>query len=339
MLLGGASLAIAAGAVWMTMARAAPSGSAQAGSGSGGQVVAPGLVEGTADVLELGFESAGRIVELPVREGERVAHGQLLARLDDRLARARLAQADAALAAARARRDATVRGARLAEIHRAEAEADAARAEAGKQGRSRARTEELYAAEAATPDDLDRSRGAAAVADAQSRAAAAHLALVREGSRSEERREALARVAAAEADRDAAAVLLSQTELRAPIAGVILRRRAEPGEQVVTMPPTVVVTMVNLDRLRLRAEFDEADVARVRVGQRGHATAEAFGARRFAGKVAAIMGELGRKQVRVEDPRARVDTRVLEVLFELDERQGLPLGLRMQLHLPTELRP
>jgi hypothetical protein len=34
------------------------------------------------------------------------------------------------------------------------------------------------------------------------------------------------------------------------------------------------------------------------------------------------------------DPRARVDTRVLEVLCELDGSVSLPLGLRMDLHLP-----
>jgi hypothetical protein len=51
--------------------------------------------------------------------------------------------------------------------------------------------------------------------------------------------------------------------------------------------------------------------------------------------VVRILGELGRKDVRDDDPRARIDTRVLEVLFQFDERVVLPVGLRMDLHLPA----
>ena len=45
--------------------------------------------------------------------------------------------------------------------------------------------------------------------------------------------------------------------------------------------------------------------------------------------------ELGRKTARDDDPRARVDTRVLEVIARFDGAPGiaLPLGLRMQLHV------
>ena len=45
--------------------------------------------------------------------------------------------------------------------------------------------------------------------------------------------------------------------------------------------------------------------------------------------------ELGRKTVRDDDPRAKVDTRVLEVVSRFDHAPGepLPLGLRMYVHL------
>jgi hypothetical protein len=80
---------------------------------------------------------------------------------------------------------------------------------------------------------------------------------------------------------------------------------------------------------------DEEDIASVAVGQTGYATAIAFGGQRFPGHVVEKMRDIGRKGVRNEDdPRARVDTRVLEVLFELDGNVSLPLGLRMDLHLP-----
>src|SRR5687768_7261403 len=75
-------------------------------------LVAPGLVEAEGDRVELGFEASGRIAELSVEEGATVAAGQVLGRLDDRIARARVARAEAAVAVAKARRDAAQRGAR-----------------------------------------------------------------------------------------------------------------------------------------------------------------------------------------------------------------------------------
>src|SRR5271156_4461070 len=79
-------------------------------------LVAPGVVEAVSDQAALGFEVAGRISEVLVNESDAVERGQLLARLDDTLARARVARAAAELEAAQARRDLTQAGAREEEI-------------------------------------------------------------------------------------------------------------------------------------------------------------------------------------------------------------------------------
>jgi multidrug resistance efflux pump len=299
-------------------------------------VVAPGLVEGSSETIELAFETAGRIEEIRVDEGDQVTAGQVLARLDDRLARARVAAAEAALEAVRARRDVAYRGSRADEIRAARAEADAARAQAVERADARDRAARLRAAEAAAiaEADVDATRHLASAAEAQADAAEARFSLVKEGTRSEVRREASAQVAAAEAELEQARTMLDKTVLRAPRAGVVLRRFVEPGEQVQTMPLTIALTIADTRSLRIRAEVDEADLGRVSVGQKGYATADAFGERRFSGHVLRTTGELGRKQVRDDDPRARIDTRVLEVLFVLDEPAAeLPLGLRMDVHL------
>jgi HlyD family secretion protein len=60
---------------------------------------------------------------------------------------------------------------------------------------------------------------------------------------------------------------------------------------------------------------------------------EAYGDRKFAGHIVHIERELGRRKVQNDDPRARLDTRVLEVVMELDANtEPLPLGLRMTAH-------
>jgi hypothetical protein len=91
--------------------------------------------------------------------------------------------------------------------------------------------------------------------------------------------------------------------------------------------------MADVAQLEIRTEIDEADVAAIAVGGAAYATADAFGDRRFPVHVARITRELGRKTVQNDDPRARVDTRVLEVIARFDEPAQLPLGLRMFVHV------
>src|SRR5439155_23031390 len=130
-------------------------------------------------------------------------------------------------------------------------------------------------------------------------------------------------------------VALDQTVRRAPNDGVILRRMAEIGALVTTMAPAPVVTMADLSQLEVRAEIDEADVASIAVGKTARATADAFGDREFPVRIVRVTRELGRKTVRDDDPRARVDTRVLEVIARFDGTPSteLPLGLRMYVHI------
>jgi RND family efflux transporter MFP subunit len=175
----------------------------------------------------------GRVVAVLVEEGERVAPGQVMARLDDREARARVDEA------------------------------------------------EVRAAQAA--EDLARVRP-----------------LVASGvvSRAEfDRRESEARAARAVAE--AVARRLDDYLVRAPATGVVLRRDAEVGEVVDT---TAALFWVGETLpLRVTAEVDEEDIARVAVGQRAVLRADAFPGRVMEAEVAQItpMGDTTRKSYRV----------------------------------------
>ena len=328
--------ATAGGALW-ALSPAPASGPATLDAAAR-SVVAPALVEAEGDRIELAFQGGGRVVDVLVDEGDRVALGQVVARVDAELAKARVLAAEAALAGAEARRDLAVRGPRREELRISRAEVDAARAQAWERGVARDRAEKLRAIHPAAiaAAEVDSVHGAAEAALAQVDGASARLALLARGTRKESIAEAGAAVALAAAQLIEARVALAQTELIAPRAGVVLRRLVEPGEQVATMPPTPVLVIADVDRLTLRAEVDEADIGRVTVGQPGWAIAEAYGDHRFAAHVVRLTGELGRKKVRTDDARARVDTRVLEVMLSFDEPAALPLGLRMDVHLAPD---
>ncbi|TMQ18837.1 MAG: biotin/lipoyl-binding protein [Deltaproteobacteria bacterium] len=298
-------------------------------------LIAPGRVEPVRDPVRLAFEAQGRIAEILVDEGDTVHAGQVLARLDDRLPAARVAAAEAGLAQARARLAFARRGPRAEDLAAARADADAAAAAARHRGAEQARSEHLGKVGALATTVVDADDAAARVATAQATAASARYQSLARGTRSEQVDEAAAAVALAQAELDAARVALDQTVLRAPSDGVILRRTGEVGALVTLMAPAPVVSMADLGQLELRAEIDEADLAAVTLGQTAYATAEAYGDRRFPVVLGRLTRELGRKTARDDDPRARVDTRVLEVIARFDGAPGiaLPLGLRMQLHV------
>jgi multidrug resistance efflux pump len=298
-------------------------------------LVAPGRVEPVRDPVALAFETTGRIVAIEVDEGVAVHAGQVLARLDDRLAKARLAGAEAAVAQADARYRLAVRGPRHEDIDAAKAAADAATADADHRALEQARSERLGAVGAVASAAVDADDAAARVARSNASAAAARYQAIAKGTRGEEIAEAAAALEAARAERDAAKVTLDQTVLRAPNDGVILRRTAEVGALVTTMAPAPVVTLADLSQLEIRAEIDEADIAAISVGKPARATADAYGDREIPVRIVRITRELGRKTVRDDDPRARVDTRVLEVIAQFDGTPGvsLPLGLRMYVHV------
>jgi len=323
------------GALWAGHQTSSASASTPASTARAAVITAPARVEPTHDPVALSFETTGRIVAIDVEEGQAVHEGDVLARLDDRLPKARVAAAQAAVAAAEARYELARRGPRHEDVEAARAEADAAAAEAQHRDAESTRSDRLGQAGALASAAVDADDAAARVATSNATAAAARYQSLAKGTRSEQIAEAVASLDAARAELDGAKIALDQTLLRAPHDGVVLRRLAEVGALVTTMTPAPVVSVADLSHLEVRAEIDEADVSAIQLGKSAYATADAFGDRRFPVHVTRITHELGRKNVRDDDPRARIDTRVLEVIAQFDGAPGaeLPLGLRMYVHV------
>jgi HlyD family secretion protein len=81
--------------------------------------------------------------------------------------------------------------------------------------------------------------------------------------------------------------------------------------------------------LRVRMDVEERDIGKIRKGLRAYITADAFPDQRFPGRVVEIGRRMGRKNIRTDDPVERIDTKILEVVIELDRRDGLIPGLRV----------
>jgi HlyD family secretion protein len=335
--LAGAGL-VAITALNLTMLRtraASPVAAAAPAAADAGAAAGPGLVEAPSEEIKVSAEISGRLTRVLVDEGDRVTAGQVVATIESADHAARVASARASLELREAELRRVVNGARQqerAEAAAAVAEADAVLANARQDQERRQNLLREAVVSRAEAEDADR---AARVAQARADAARERLALVTADAREEDRARAESEVALARASLADASAQLAKTIVRAPIDGVILRRHRHAGESVSTQFDSPIVTMADASVRRVRVDVDEADVARVAVGQAAYVTADAFGDRRFPGRVVRVGRLLGKKNVHTDQATEHVDTKVLETLVQLEDGRELPLGLRVQAFIVT----
>jgi HlyD family secretion protein len=311
-----------------------PLPAADAGGPSASVIAGPGRVEPVSEEIEVAPELSGKLAEVLVDEGDVVAAGQVLARLEADDYHARETAAEARLAVAEAERLRLTNGARPAERREAEAVATQAAAALDHARIEVERQRRLYEGGVIPRETLDRVERDWQVATARRTETAERLATVDADARLDELARADAAVALARASLAEARALVRKTVVRAPIDGVVLRRHRQTGESVSLEGPTAtIVTVADTRTLRVRADVDERDVAALRLGQPAWVTAVAYGDRRFPGRVVRIGSMLGRKNVRTDEPSERVDTKVLETLVALDPGASLPVGLRVEVFI------
>lgn len=309
-------------------------------------ISASGRIESISEEVAVGAEIPGRVVDLLVEEGATVSRGATLARLDDAEHRARLAAAEALKRQREAELQRLRNGARVQERREAVALLEEARAVVDNMRLESERRKALFRTGDIAREEVERSERQLMVAQARYEAAAERHSLVDSAARVEDIARATAELAAADAGVAAARILLEKTIIRAPLDGVVLRRHLRLGEivaSVQTGQPTPIFTLADLSRLRVRAEIDELDVARIAVDQSAWITIDAYGERRFNGRVARIGRILGRKTLRTDNPAEKSDTKILETLIDLDPIEdpalraaGSPqIGLRVNVFVDT----
>jgi HlyD family secretion protein len=275
-----------------------------------------GVIEPHAEEVLVAGEVAGRIATVHVKEGDRVAAGQVLLSLEHTTEEAAVRVAQAEIEAARARLDKVKSGSRNEEVSEAVAQAREATSRAALAQGVFERTDKLYRTAAATEDELDRAKKEAEAARFAAKAAESRRAAIVKGSRAEDVVIAEADVTVAEARLAEAQARLAVREIKAPAAGEVLQVKVRAGEYL--QPGGVAVTLGDTSQLMVRVDVDERDYARVELGSPVEIRAKAFGDKVFAGKVVSLGRRMGRKNVRTDDPTERNDTKILEVLVELD---------------------
>jgi HlyD family secretion protein len=290
----------------------------------------PGLVEPLSEEVHVSAQIGGRLDQVLVDEGERITAGQVLAIIDNRDYRARVASAQAELNMRDAERRRVMNGARTQERQEAAAALTEAEAVLENAHAEHARRRNLLQERVISRAEAEDTERAERVARARVEAARQRFELIDADAREEDQARAESDVSLARARLEEARAMYDKTFIKAPIDGVILRRHRKAGESVSTQFDSPIVTIADDHVRRVRVDVDETDVAHIEVGRRAYVTADAFGDRHFPGRIVRIGQLLGRKNVRTDEPTERVDTKVLETLVQLDDGHELPLGLRVQ---------
>lgn len=315
------------GAATLFFARRSPAGIVVDVGGTTQQSMFRSTVSASGEIVatryaDIGSSVMGKIVALPVREGDRVKAGQVLARIDSVPS-----QSDATSASEQV--NALMSEERAAGEQIKAAQSDLAAAVA----RERDVTQQLTRATALFQQGLvpaaERDAAKAAVDTAGAQVSSARAAIDRA---TQTQAAASRRVAQARAQQRRADDALAKTSVVSPIDGIVSRLRVREGEMVVVgiqnQPGTTLMTISNLAEIDAEVKVAEADVLRLAVGQPATVTLEAVPGRTFAGKVV----EIGASALPVTGAGAAA--REFKVVVRLDQPDA---GLRPGLTCDTEI--
>lgn len=233
--------------------------------------------------VSISAEVGGRIIEVAVKENQRIKAGDLLFKIDPEPFKLSVAQANAAIANAQVQ----VIGLRT-NLQGSSIDIASARENVAFFEKEYRRQSELMQSGFTTKARLQsaehalseaRSKVASAEADAQKARAALATGSAAPGN--------APAIIAGQVQREKALLDLSHTEVRSPLSGIISQAdRLQVGQMMVSGLPAVSV--VGIDQTWIEANFKETDLTNMRVGQRAVITFDAYPDLKLTGRVASI---------------------------------------------------
>jgi HlyD family secretion protein len=219
-------------------------------------------------LVNISADTPGRVVNLAVNEGDRVAVGQFLLQIDPKSLRTRVEGGTASLQAAEASLDQMRQSVETGRVQLQQAR------------QTLARQQDLWRQQLTTREALERAendvKGAESSLQERQKQAAA------QSSRIEQERAGLA----------SARYDLSKVRIESPIDGIVTRRNIQEGETAVigTMnnPGTVLLTLADMSVIQAEVEVDETNIPHVQIGQIGKISIDAIPDRTFKGHVTEI---------------------------------------------------
>ncbi len=296
---------------------------------------APGRVEPKGGEVKVSPLAGGRIADVMVAVNQKVVAGDLLIRLDDSEIEARIAAADAEASVRKRDRDAENVTGPARERRTAE---DAAFLAERLYSLNRAELDRwLVARRSGLATDADVAKVRETVVKAREAMDAARVTLRRalaDTVAAQTRLEAA--LAAARSDLAMADAAAERARIRAPQDGTILQLAATQGENVAPSPENVLLVLGDVSSLRVKAEIEERDIGKIRIGQAVVVRSDAFPGRDFEGRVASFAQALSLSKLGQKGPRKMNDVDVLDVTIDVLGQTPLLPGMRVDTFLKLD---
>jgi HlyD family secretion protein len=295
------------------------------------QLMLSGNIEAHESLIS--FKVQGRIVDLPIEEGQRVVANALLARLDDADYRQKVLIQEATVRVRESNLALMLAGTRAQEVKASQETMLEAQADLEQKKSDYDRAQRLFTKDEVSTHDRDLANTALKRAQATFEAAQQRYNEAVEGTRKEDIAIARASLRQADADLDLSRVNMDYTTLRAPSAGVITVREAELGE--VVAPGTPVVTLADLDHIWLRAYIAETDLGRIHWGQEATVVTDTYPGKRYRGHISFISSsaEFTPKSVQTYKERITLVYRIKIDIYNPDHelKPGMPADASIDL--------
>ena len=305
-----------------------------------------GHVEATE--VHVAADVGGRLIDLRVKEGDRVEAGDVIGHLDTRDIELQIVRTRAERAGADAQLRLLQAGARPQDIRQAQAQVDAAGADASAvEAELRAgevdlqRFESLLQANAGSQKQRDDARARVDVARERERGARERIRAAGEivsrlqaGAQREEVEAARARVAAVDAQLAVLAKTRSDALVMAPVGGLVTQTLADAGEIVAPRMPLLVVT--DLDHAWANLFVPEPLMPRIRLGQAATVLTDAGDTVPGTVTYLSPQAEFTPRNVQTADERSKLVYRI-KVLVNNSAgvlKQGMPVDAELTLPAP-----
>lgn len=291
-------------------------------------IAAIGRAEPRHGEIRIAAALQGRVVESLVHANDKVEEGEVLVRLEDDELRFRLVAAESEASVRRRERDTQPATAGREDVRRAE---DALYLAERTHTGARFELDHVLAQKrTSASSEAQVTAARRRLTEAKERVtrekAGLSIALAKPGLPAPNRAEAA--FTAARADVSVAEALLDKTRIRAPAGGTVLRTFAKVGEIVSPAAETPLIVMGDLSAIRVIAEVDEIDAAKVRIGQSVVVRSDSYPGRDFEGKVTAFAPALAPPRIGGRGPRRPTDVEVLEVTIGLDGTVPILTGMK-----------
>jgi multidrug resistance efflux pump len=296
---------------------------------------APGRIEGAGPPLSIGAAAAGIVAQVFVHEGDRVAAGQILFKLECHPLEAEVQARTAHLAAAQATYDRFRNGPRPDEIAVGEAVVGYSQARADEAKKALERAQQLQEGVTVTTAHLLEVQRDSRIAAAQLEEARARLNLLRAGSREEDIRDAKALRDAAAADLEGSRARLAQCSVLSPAGGTVLDVDVNPGQFLSLAVPAPLLHIAPDGQARVRAEVALRDLPHLCAGQRASIAAETLPSAAIGAQVAAISPAVTARSMATGNaaPAGAAAENVVAAVLAIDRgAPALPIGLPVTVH-------